>query len=92
MAKRPRRLYVVSTKMVIIKKWVRTGNIKPKQRCGTVDLFYLVEADAEVKDWIVEQEQSLWIFQEGWYGNYWVDEKLLVLMTIKWPDSLMEDL
>lgn len=71
----------------IIKKWQILKDYKPVQMPGTYDMYYLVDCDYTIGDWIETQEKILW--QQ--YGSrhqsiYWVNEKVLTLIMLKWPD------
>jgi len=77
--------------IAIIKHWVRENNTNPKQRVGTEYMFQLISASNEVYDWITTQDRDLWIEPKNRGDSLWVDEKLIVIMLMKWPDTLIED-
>ena len=71
----------------IIKKWQILKQYKPQQKPGSYDLYYMVDCDYTIGDWIESQDKDLWVMYGSRHQSiYWVNEKLLTILIITWPD------
>lgn len=74
--------------MILITRWRFLGNRK-RQLPNTYDMYSLIQCDSDVAEWIEAQEKILWHREETSANSfiYWINEKMITLLILSWPQN-----
>jgi len=76
-----------------VHNWYLVGPVK--QKPGTHDMYRVIHCSYEVSAWIMEQDPVEWIYipmrQTDTEPAYWVSDRLILLLTIRWPVTYLPE-